>query len=517
VSRTLDIQQLLDGALAKVLEVMDVEAGGIYLLDIPAMELTLQAHTGVSDDFVGEVGKIKLDEHELERAVQWRDPTVRMEGIFNEATLAVVMGAVVREELKMLTIVPLRAKRVAQGVLCIASRAPGNVTPEDIELLHDIGNQIAVAIQNAELFLQAEARAEALKESEEKYRRLIEDINDGYVVMNIQDGRIVFANSTVAQMLGYQTEELVGAEYDRFLSPALVGEVHELRQTVAQGAARPVQYEVQAVRKDGTEVLFEASIKAIDYEGGPAVCAIIRDITEPKRAEEALRESEAKYRILVDSAPDAIVLVDLEGRIISCNSATEVFTGYDAEELQGKSFLELSTLEPEDLPRVTKFFEDIMLGRDVEDFEMKSTRKDGSERWMGVKVRILKSDETITGILVIGRDITEHKLAAEALQQRTEELEHSNRELEQFAYVASHDLQEPLRMVASYVQLLERRYKDKLDADAEEFIGYAVDGASRMQRMINDLLAYSRVGTRGKDFAPTDCGAVLSQALTNLR
>jgi signal transduction histidine kinase len=112
--------------------------------------------------------------------------------------------------------------------------------------------------------------------------------------------------------------------------------------------------------------------------------------------------------------------------------------------------------------------------------------------------------------------IRELRILNETLTYRTRDLARSNRELEQFAYVASHDLQEPLRIVGSYAQLLGKRYKGRLDADADDFIAYLVDGAARMQRLIDDLLAFSRVGTRGKPFEPTDCAAVLKDAIDNL-
>src|SRR6202034_1810127 len=143
-------------------------------------------------------------------------------------------------------------------------------------------------------------------------------------------------------------------------------------------------------------------------------------------------------------------------------------------------------------------------------------RKDGSEFPIELMLSPLESAD---GILVTAaiRDITTRKTAGAHLLQKVAELHRSNEELGQFAYVASHDLQEPLRMVASYTTLLSRRYKGKLDSNADELIAFAVDGAARMQRLIQDLLAYSRVGTKGQELLDISSEDALEQALVNLR
>jgi light-regulated signal transduction histidine kinase (bacteriophytochrome) len=145
-------------------------------------------------------------------------------------------------------------------------------------------------------------------------------------------------------------------------------------------------------------------------------------------------------------------------------------------------------------------------------------RKDGTRRCIEASISLRKdSSGKPIGFRGIVRDVTERRQAEEVLRVKTEELARSNRDLEQFAYVASHDLQEPLRMVTSYVQLLARRYNGKLDSEADEFINFAMDGSIRMRKLINDLLTYSRVKTKGKALEPTDCESVLSQSLDNLK
>jgi PAS domain S-box-containing protein len=242
------------------------------------------------------------------------------------------------------------------------------------------------------------------------------------------------------------------------------------------------------------------------------------EIATRKQIAEALAHERYLVDALLDTIPDHIYFKDEHSRFIRINKAmAQIFKLNSPEEAVGKTDFDFFTAE-----HAQRAFDDeqriLRTGEPFVGREEKETWPDGSVTWVSTTKEPLRDREgNIIGTFGISRDITARKQAEQALAEKAQELQRSNTELEQFAYVASHDLQEPLRMIASYTQLLGRRYKGKLDADGDEFISYAVEGATRMQVLINDLLAYSRVGTRGKPFAKTDCNEVLARTLSNLK
>ncbi|HEV2681336.1 MAG TPA: ATP-binding protein, partial [Rhodanobacter sp.] len=229
-------------------------------------------------------------------------------------------------------------------------------------------------------------------------------------------------------------------------------------------------------------------------------------------------ESGLKYRGLLEAAPDAMVVVDQNNDIVLLNVQAEKQFGYRRDELLGQNITNIipAGFAERLIADGSRSAADALAQQIGAGIELLAKRKDNSEFPIEIMLSPLVGAQ---GLLVTAaiRDITKRKQAEEILVRKIEELKRSNDELGQFAYLASHDLQEPLRMVASYTQLLSQRYKGKLDADADDFIAFAVDGANRMQRLIQDLLIYSRVGTNTSDLLEISSTSALLVSLQNLR
>jgi PAS domain S-box-containing protein len=355
--------------------------------------------------------------------------------------------------------------------------------------------------------------AEKLRESEEKYRSLIDGVQDYAIFTLDPGGKVASWNAGAERIKGYKAEEIIGQNFSRFYSQADIDEgkpEKELQLAVTSGRS---EIEHWRIRKDGSRFWANVVITAARDSSGRLLgfSEISRDISERK-------ETEAKYRGLLEAAPDAMVVVNSAGEIVLLNVQAEKQLGYRRDELVGQK---VKNIIPEGFAERliadgTRTAAEALAQQIGTGIELIARRKDGSDFPIEIMLSPLESTE---GILVTAaiRDITERKKSEQHLVKTVGELKRSNDELQQFAYVASHDLQEPLRMVASYTQLLANRYKGRLDSDADEFIAYAVDGSNRMQGLIQDLLAYSRAGTNGKALHEISSEKQLKDALANLR
>ena len=221
---------------------------------------------------------------------------------------------------------------------------------------------------------------------------------------------------------------------------------------------------------------------------------------------------------LLDIVPDAIVVSDSDGRITMTNRLADSMFGYEPGELAGEPVEVLlpARLRSQHRHHREGYYEHIKPRQMDEVTALTGRRKDDSEFPVDISLSPLRQDDALYVVAAV-RDVTARRRIEEALEKRTKELARSNADLAQFAYVASHDLQEPLRIISSYSQLLARRYKGRLDADAVEFLTFMVDGCGRMQTMINDLLAYARIDSGGGRFDNVDLNEALAHASDNLR
>jgi PAS domain S-box-containing protein len=385
-----------------------------------------------------------------------------------------------------------------------------------------------------------------------RIQRMLEGISDAFAIYD-SDWTILFANQVGTALMGLRPADVIGKKVWELAPDAVDTRMHQELTRVLQTGQPATFEEHYAPRNQASDRWFEIHAYPVPDIG---IAVYSRDITA-RRNQQALQQRLGRYgEMRVDVGTALSVQRDVRGMLQACCEAIVsklpvalariwlVDESTETLELQASAgqyahpgggdagvpvgAMAIGRIAAQRRPHLTNdVANDPWLG------DPEWAQREGmaafagyplvvAERLVGVlatfDTRPLPED-TLVALASIGDAIAqgvERRKAELALEERARDLARSNADLEQFAYVASHDLQEPLRMVASYVQLLERRYKDKLDDNARDFIGFAVEGVTRMRRLIEDLLAYSRVGTRGRSPAPVEVGTVVATAEKNL-
>jgi PAS domain S-box-containing protein len=370
-----------------------------------------------------------------------------------------------------------------------------------------------------------------LKGAEEPYRILFEQMNEGALTISWDLG-ILYCNQSFAESMKTPMERIIGANMEIFIHPS---KRSVFKKMLKQSANGPVRDDLVFESSDGSQVPMQLSINHLWMTGSETYCIVATDLTERIRTQEALRrandeldkrvrertkelgESESKYRGMFEAVQEVFYIdrpiYDQEGNIIDwvfedMNTAGSDFLGLrSAEEGRGKRGSEV--LGQDIIPFYLPMMEEVWRSGKAIKYQYTSPYADRE-----ILASYVASGERI---MIAQMDITDIKKVQKDLEINAKKLQRSNVELQQFAYVASHDMQEPLRMVISYLTLLDRYYRGRLDQDAQDFIKYAMDGGKRMKELIDDLLAYSRVDTVVKEFTLVEMNDLVEKTIELLK
>ncbi|PSG98005.1 histidine kinase [Thermoplasmatales archaeon SW_10_69_26] len=387
---------------------------------------------------------------------------------------------------------------VPWGVFGVHSREPRSFDQYDVTFVQSMGQVLSQAVQRA--------RSErAIQDEKRRFESLLQEAED-YAIFSLNpEGHVDSWALGAERMMGYTEKEILGMHFQILYPEEKRREgrpMHDLQRALAQGGAED---EGWRIRKDGSRFWANVTINPYHDEEGnhQGFWKIVYDMTERVERERELERSERRYRALVENFPNGNVGIfdrDLTYRAVGGELFAEV--GVDPEQRLGRSILEAY---PEDIvEEAEEHFRAALAG------EPRSFEVDFYGRHLQVRTVPLRDSEgDVFAGLVMAQDVTEREIYEDKLEE-------SNQRLEQFAYAASHDLQEPLRMVTSYLELVDDRYGEQFDEEGREFMRHALDGAERMSRLIDSLLAYARVAGEGAETQRVDTQAVFEDALHDL-
>lgn len=356
-----------------------------------------------------------------------------------------------------------------------------------------------------------------LMESEVKYRSFYEHNMDG-IIQSSPGNAILEANPAACKLFKATEQEICALSLSQVLNiggPQLKVMLEERNRT------GKFTGELNIILPDGSAISLDLSSGLFkDGNNAERSFIIIKNITERKRAEDLLRESEEKYRMIVETSQEGIWMMDEHYDTIFVNKKMCELSGYTEEEMLGKHLTYF--LEQEQSELVAPSMERWRIGIS-ENFDLPLITKHGNPIWTNLSTSaILNNEGKFIGELAMVTDIHKRKLDEERIKKseasldlKNKELKRKNTELEQFAYVASHDLQEPLRTSNSFVNLLQKQYEGRLDEKADKYLSFIVDSSQRMQTLIKDLLDYSRIGAM-HELAQVDCNKIMKDVIADL-
>ncbi|HKQ39349.1 MAG TPA: PAS domain S-box protein [Verrucomicrobiae bacterium] len=485
IRRTKSLGEIYDAALDSILTAIGCDRASILLFD-DAGVMRFVAWKGLSD------GYRKAVEGHSPWTIDTKDPQPISMSDIRSVDLETNLRKVIQAEgIHALAFIPLIFGGALVGKFMIYYDAPHKITRDELALAQAIGAESAFGIER-------QRGQEALRESESRKSAILNSALDCIITID-HEGKILEANQAFERTFGYSRPEVLGKSMAELIIPERYREAHHRGLAgylaTGRGAVLGRRIEISAIRRDGHEFPVELGIVAIPREGRPLFTGTLRDITERKRSEAAVRESREQLQLISDSVPALICYVDNERRYQMSNRAHTTWLGLAREDIIGRHMWQV--VGDEAWRVIQPHVEAALAGQPVE-FETEAKYQRGEPRWVHV-VYIPHRDTAgrVLGLVVMVTDITERKRAQETLERmvaaRTASLDESLKSLETLLYTIAHDLRAPNRAMQGFAQLLTQGYADKLDDEGRFFLERISQGALRNERLIRDLLEFGRL------------------------